>query len=494
MTRRHRIRTARLSVLLLALALGACGTHESPQSLRVDTIIENVTVIDAAEGVRANMDVALHDGKIARVSAHGAHTLPDTVTRIEATGKYLIPGLWDAHVHLTYTEGLDHTTFFPLAIAHGVTSLRDTGGHLDKLAPARAAAKTDPLAPDLYISGPLIDGALRVYAGQSPFNPDISVGAATAADAERIVDELAAAGVDFVKAYEMLSEDAFKALAARADSHGLPVAAHVPLSMTAGDAARAGADDMQHLRNLEFSCASDIATLLAERLDMLAENDADHPGLLRQNIHAAQRPVTIADLQPEACNEIIATLAEHKVFQTPTLTVSRFATHGMYSDETYTASFDYVPEEVGNGWKERHLRYADPSTDEIILQFDDWFQSMLPRLAEAGVPILAGTDAPIVFLTPGASLHQELFLLVEAGLTPLQALEAATSAPATFFGIENETGSIRAGLTADLVLLTADPLEDIRNIAKIEMVIKDGELITRRTLDALLLAPNAQAD
>lgn len=479
----------------LALAVAGACSHAGPlQEPTPDTRIENVTVIDAVGGEQRGMDVAILAGKILTVSAHETQDPATDAARIDGTGKYLIPGLWDAHVHLTYTEGLDHTSFFPLSIAHGVTSLRDTGGHLDKLAPARAAAAAGPLAPDLYVSGPLIDGALRVYAGQTEFNPDISVGADTPEDAVRIVDALADAGVDFIKAYEMLSEDTFNALIARADERGLPVAAHAPLSITAAEAALAGTDDMQHLRNLEFSCVPDAGKLRAERRDMIAENDAPHPAALRRNIHIAQRASTIAALDETSCDDLIALLADNKVSQTPTLTISRIRSHGIYGDEAYRKSFALVPAQIAKGWEERSLRFATPSTDEAVLAYDGWLQSIIPRLAAQDVPIMAGTDAPIGFLTPGASLHQELFLLVQAGLTPMEAIEAATLAPATFFGLQDEMGTIAAGMTADLVLLAANPLDDIRGIAEIEMVLKDGQVIDRAALDALLATNSVDED
>jgi len=479
--------------MILSLSLGslfiACQ-NSVPREERI-TVIENVTVIDAINGARNHMTVLVIDDKIQSVGKASIRVLEaETITRIDGSGKYLIPGLWDAHVHLTYTEGLDHRTFFPLSIAHGVTSLRDIGGHLDKLAEARALSASDGTQPDLYVSGPLIDGAKPVYNGRSRFNPNLAVAAATPAEAEAHVEALAAQGVNFIKAYEMLSPESFRAITAKAKLLGLPVAAHPPLSMTALEAAKAGASDFQHLRNLEFACAKNPEGLHSERLKMLVANEAVDTGKLRSSIHKVQRSKAVANQSEENCDRLIQTLAKNNVFQTPTFTINRFLTKPVFKDKDYRKTFKYMSPNIGTGWEERSTQLLGTKPDAAALAFDAWSLSMIPRLRDAGVPIMAGTDAPIAFLTPGASLHEELVFLVEAGLTPLEALRAATYAPATFFEIEDQIGVIAKGMTADLVLLNANPLESIRNVNAIETVIKNGHILDRKELDKRLYAPS----
>lgn len=475
----------------VAAALTACALHAcSPADVSSTAVsIENITVIDAAKGAQPNMDVLYDGAKIIAVTAHSAGA-NGAGTTIDGTGKYLIPGLWDAHVHLAYTPGLDHTTFFPLSLAHGITSLRDTGGQLELLADARALAKSDPLTPNLFVAGPLVDGPLRVYDGRSASFPNLSVGASTPAEGRAIVDGLAAANVDLIKAYEMLPEDVFKAVVDQADSHGLPVAAHIPLSMTAEEAVAAGAADFQHLRNLEFSCAGIADDLHDERLVMLEENNAPHAGALRSKIHSAQRAKAIYAQDSAACNALITTLAANEVFQTPTLSVTRFFGHQLYAQPRWQETYKLIPPTIGAGWLERSLKLSNRAADADTLAYDAWVQTMVKRLSDAGVRIMAGTDAPIAFLTPGASLHEELAMLVEAGLTPLQALDAATLAPAQFFGLEDQMGLIAPGMQADIVILSANPLDDIRNTLSISAVIKSGEMIDRAALDTFLAMPS----
>lgn len=466
----------------LALAAGCAGPD-------ADIVIENVTIIDAIDGKRAGMDVMIRDGEITAVAAHSGRA-PGAM-KIDGENKFLIPGLWDAHVHLTFTPGLDHETFFPLSLAYGVTSMRDTGGHLAGLASAREMAANDPLTPDLYISGPLIDGSARVYDGRSRFFPDLSVGAETPEDAVRIVNELADAGVHLIKAYEMLPQEVFAATIDAAARRGLPVAAHAPLSMTALDVAHSGANDLQHLRNLEMGCADAGLHLHAERQSLLQENDAPDAGALRSAIHRAQRTRSVNAQDNQNCDALIDALAANGVFQTPTLTVVRFATRRLFKDPAWRETFDLVPPEIGDSWRERSTQLTSNAVSKDALAYDAWAMAMIKRMHDRGVRFMAGTDAPIGFLTPGASLHEELKMLVEAGLSPLDAIEAATLSPAAFFGREAEIGAVQESMIADLVLLNADPLVDISNTTDIHMVFKNGRPLDRRQLDALKQHPSS---
>lgn len=478
-------------IAAFCLCLAGCADEEVDE--RQYVIIENVTAIDAVYGVREQVDVVVADGKIETVEFAAGSKLSRMqragAVTIDATGKYVLPGLWDAHVHLTFTPGVDYRTFFPLSLAHGVTSLRDTGGHLEALAPAIAAAEADDIAPDLYVSGPLLDGPLRVYGGQSPSNPDISIGISSPEEAVRVVDELAAAGVDFLKAYEMLSPEAFRAIVDRAKTHNLRVANHTPLSMSAVDVARAGAGDMQHLRNLEFDCAEDAAGLLAARREMLAAGDEPNPAALRSAIHRSQREAAFEQQSEAACDALVSELAEAGVIQTPTLVVIRFMTNRHFANEAWRETYNLMPSEIAQLWRERSDRLSDLRPDDYWLAFDDWIKGMMVRLNEGGVPIMAGTDAPLAFLTPGASLHAELALLVDAGLSPMDAIAAATHTPALFFGLEKEIGAIYPGMTADLVLLNQNPLDDIRHVGAIDAVVKNGRVLDRAALDKLLALP-----
>lgn len=469
------------AVLASAVMLAACSpTGPAPYSLA----IKNVTVVDSLAGERGPVDVWFDGVLIAAITEAGVQPYR-ALTEVDGSDRFLIPGLWDAHIHLSYATDIDHTVFFPLSLAHGVTSLRDTGGHLELLTEARRLALRDD-TPSLYVAGPLIDGAPKIYDGSNRFLPDMAISISTVDEARSAVRELAEAGADFVKAYELLDPDVFRVVNNEAEALGLPVAAHTPLLMSAADAARAGADDMQHLRNLNFDCASSANELLAERIAMLAKREGKRGSELRSSVQAATRARAIADESVEACDALLSVLAESDTRQTPTLTINTFMTARLFDQQRWRDTFDLLPEPVRERWLADVEGLAERSPSQTQAALAQWSMDMIVRLADAGVPIMAGTDAPIALLTPGVSLHEELAMLVDAGLTPTQALHAATVEPARFFGLDDELGRIEPGYRADAVLLAANPLNNIRNTLSVESVVKAGVLHDRAALDALI--------
>jgi hypothetical protein len=252
------------------------------------------------------------------------------------------------------------------------------------------------------------------------------------------------------------------------------------------EVAASGIHGMEHLRNLELACARDHARLLEERRALLA-NPRGLPGwALRRDIHAAQRQVAFSGEDPERCATVIAALAEHRVFQTPTLTITSGDVARLFGDSAFAATFGYLPHAVASAWCKTATERLQAPPAELAIAHTRWAVSMVPRLAAAGVPIMAGTDTPIGLLTPGFSLHEELRMLVEAGLSARDVLVSATRTPAQFLGLEDELGAIAPGRLADLVLLDADPLADIRNTRRIQAVIRGGALYDRAALDRML--------
>ena len=449
-------------MLLVVTALCAC------QTVPPDTLaLRNVTVIDATDGLRPAQTVLIDGDKIVAVTPAPG---PPTAREIDASGKFLMPGLWDLHVHLTYDDRF--TDEMPgLFLRYGITSVRDTGGLLHKMQPVVDAWRADDaVAPRVYYSGPLLDGSPVVYDGGAV--PEIGIENATVEQALENVEQLHRAGVDFIKIYELTRPDVFDALSTRARELGLPVASHVPLSMTASTAAEY-ADSMEHLRNIELDCANNAATLLAERQKRL-QNPLGMPGIeLRAALHATQRLPAVAQFDQQRCAAVLAAL--RPVIQVPTTRLNTLSLHPAWERPDWPQALADLPAAVQADWR----------------SLPDWFDAdntayatftlqLIRQLRDAGVPIGAGTDTPIGRAIPGYSLHNELALLVAAGLTPLEAIEAATVTPARFFGLQESMGAIAAGMRADLVLLNSNPLLDVRNTRDIAEVVFRGRLLSEQ--------------
>ncbi|MEE4299795.1 MAG: amidohydrolase family protein, partial [Pseudomonadales bacterium] len=415
----------------------------------------------------------IEDDRIVAVR-NASDEIPAGATILDGRGRYLIPGLWDAHVHLTFFPEIDVATFARAALRWGVTSLRDTGIPLERMPGAREVAARLP-APNLYLAGPLIDGRPRVYDGANRFRPAIGVETGTVEESVAMVERVAAAGADLVKAYEMLTPAQFRAVVEAAHARGLIVTAHPPLQLTMEEVIDAGVDEFQHLRNLELACSREADALYEARLRAFAARDAETDGgALRSRIHASQRLRAYATYDERRCDAVIARLAEARVYQTPTLALATFRTLARHEDAAWRAGFDVLGPQAAARWRADAIAQSGVAPTAMQQGLRDFGFMITPRLAAAGVPIVAGTDSPIGFLTPGESLHEELDMLVAAGLTPLEALEAATLTPARLLGVDGEHGSVAAGRIADLVLLDADPLDEIRNTRRIPRVIRAG--------------------
>ena len=444
-------------------------------SLEAGIVIENITLIDAKNGTRTNQTVSIENGVIQSIGSAKLDMEDSQI--IDGEGKYLIPGLWDAHVHLTFIPEIDHETHFKLYLKNGVTSIRDTGAILSKLQPSLNFIEENPnTTPRLFYAGPLIDGADRVYKGMEPGFPNLSIGIDETSNIPGVVDGLLKEGVTFLKSYEMLTRETYLELLKVAGQNGLRVTGHVPLSIDLEEAIEAGLGGMQHVRNMDLACAKDADNLLDDRQVSL-ENEASIAGsALRTHIHSSQRYYAIDNTDDERCLRIIMKLSEYGVFQTPTLTINTFDSRRFYADPKWRETYQELPEAAENNWMQGSLKLANIDVTENAKKFDAWSLSLVNKMHQEGVKIIAGTDTPIGYLTPGYSLHKELELLSEAGLSNMDVLRSATITPAEFFGMENQMGTIEVGKLADLVILDKNPLMSISNTQSIHRVIVKGQI------------------
>ena len=430
---------------LLWLGLAACaGPEQSPPTTLPQVIIEDVTVVDVVEGrLVPHTDVLITGERITGLESH-RHDRPVAAGGrvLDGRGKFLIPGLWDMHAHALWDRGA-MTTFMPLYLSQGVTGVRDMGGTLALLKEARDSIAAGAWYPSVVGPGPIVDGP-------EPVQREISVAVGDSTRARLVVDSLADGGADFIKVYTLLPRAAFLAVLEEAARRHLAVVGHVPADVTPEEAARLGMRSMEHLR------------------------DEIEPFCTRET--------------PDACTPILREFKQHDVWQVPTLHVLRMKS--LLDDSTLGQDprMEFLMPSLRQEW--RSIQASRAGRGEAYfrgkrtrVQDEIWLAGLIFR--DQG-HLLAGTDAGVAFSYPGFSLHDELALLAQAGLSPLDALRAATSAPARFFGTEDSVGSIRPGLRADLVLLDQDPLANIAATKSIEAVVLRGRLFDRPALDSLL--------
>ena len=454
---------------LVLIVLASCQPAPS------GTAITNVAVIDAVNGVRENQTVVFDGDEITAIQGAGAEL--NVVETIDGTGKYLIPGLWDFHVHLTYDDNF--TAAMPgLFLSWGITSVRDTGGLMHAVLPVVEKMRTpDAVAPRVFFAGPLLDGNFVVYDGDG--RPEIGIQNATPDQARENIRNLKEQGVDFIKIYEMVSPATFEAMVETANELDLPIDSHVPLSLRASTAGPS-VDSIEHLRNIEMDCASNSPALHEERIARL-RNPGNLSGAdLRSSLHALQRLPAIANYDQERCDRVLQVL--ESTTQVPTLRLLSMSLAPPWQRDDWDDALSRLPEVAATPWRATtEERRTNPAADADTT-YAEWGLFLTGRAHAAGVPIGAGTDTPIALAIPGYSLHSELEFLVRAGMSPLEALESATVRPAEYFSLQDEMGTIDVGKRADMVLLDADPLDDIRNTRDIVAVVTKGSLLTRDQL------------
>jgi len=439
--------------------------------------ITHVTVINpGTSSVQANRTVVITGDRITSVADTAQLQPPKNARVIDATGQYLIPGLWDMHVHSAFGDWFPggRDIILPLFIANGVTAVRDMGGEVPVLqAWRKEIASGQIIGPRMVISGPMLDGYLPN--GKLRFPSSIPV--TTPADAVAAVDSLKKQGVDFIKVQSAISRDSYVAAAAEAHKQGLPFVGHVPDKIRIREVVAAGQTSIEHLMGIFEGCSTTE--------DKFISGQGNLKLLLTTQDH-------------KRCDSLIKLLAQSRTWQVPTLVWQRGGEFLDQRDLKHQPLDKYVPAY----WRDvTWLRFTnemmpDLLRDPLALRKEYFARNlqMVGAMHHAGVPFMAGTDtAPGVYVMPGFSLHDELANFVEAGFTPMESLQTATSNPAKFLGIEASSGSVEPGKIADLVLLAANPLTDIRNSQKIKRVMAHGRLFDRAALDQILMQVEAAA-
>ncbi|MGC1484010.1 MAG: amidohydrolase family protein [Candidatus Acidiferrum sp.] len=445
--------------------------------------ITHVTLIDAT-GAAPKLDttVFIADEKIATIGPSKSISIPRGTKIVDATGKFLMPGLVDMHAHLTGAgEPTGSREFIlPLLLANGITTVRDMGGDLDSLIALRREIENDQLqAPRIFFAGPYLDGSPPF------FQPSLVVTNSTEATAD--VHSLISHGADFIKVQSNLSREAYFAIADVCRREHVTFVGHVPDRVTAAEASDAGQKSIEHLTGVLRACSNDEPLLI--RKQFAAAPKKATVGQSRDRELAWQREL-LESYSDERAATLIAKFMHNQTWQVPTLILLRNDAYPTpETDPSRDPRRKYIPFQVLANWQEGvKARDKGATTQEFALRARLMQASLriVEKMNAAGVPVMAGTDTTAPFVFPGSSLHEELALLVQAGLTPMQALEAATKLPAAFLGKLQTQGTIEQGKFADLLLLDADPLSDIHNTQRIRSVILRGKLLDKNVLDEIL--------
>ncbi|HZS27481.1 MAG TPA: amidohydrolase family protein [Candidatus Angelobacter sp.] len=439
----------RVLVGLIVFAAGFAIAQNSPSAT---LLIRNVAVIDCAGHTpQRGMSILISDGHIVAMSKASKLKAPANTEILDGDGKFLIPGLWNMHVHLgAYADGKRALADY---LAEGVTGIRDMGSPLDDILRLRNEADQGTISgPHLVVAGPIVQGPL-------PFRMPMFISVRDVTAARQAVKMLKTRGVNFIKVQDAIPHDIYVAVAEESRNEHIPFAGHVPPTVLPEEASNLGQRSIEHLGGrfwgLLIGSSKRESELHAEEIqmyhDILTALDRKEPPS-SANMRAAFTQAIVESYDSQKAAKLVSQFKRNDTWQCPTLVVL----HTLWADgETQYSSEDRL-------WAERLIAKET---------------GLVAMMQKAGVGLLAGTDLPPN--VKGGTIHDELAALVSAGLTPMQALETATRNPAKFLGKLDSTGTIEPGKSADLLLLNANPLDDIRNTRRISAVILQGRVVPR---------------
>lgn len=429
------------------------AVRASPASLA----ITHIALADGTDApLQRDITVLVRGTRIVAVGPSAATSVPGDARVIDGSGLYLIPGLWDMHVHLTVAGRMS----VPLFPVNGVTGVRDMGGDLATIDSYRAEiARGTLLGPRIYRAGPFLDGQKKTALYRVTLR--------SADDGRHAVDSLKQLGVDFIKVHNRVPREAYFAVLAEARKLNLPVAGHLPRGISPSEAALAGQASIEHTESL------------LEGVHFADSNSQRHTS--REDF---------ALLSGDAADSLFAVFKRSGTAIDPTLVEYNVFAHIGDVLVTRDSRLQYTSPELRAYWN----RFFPPDTAETIAatagrrEYFRRFMGLVYAMHNAGVPILTGTDVGASYIYPGFSLHDELALLVEAGVPPADVLKAATSGAARFLGVSDSVGTVQAGKLADLVIIDGDPLVDIRSTRSIRTVIVNGRVLDAAERQRVLAA------
>ncbi|MBL8554564.1 MAG: amidohydrolase family protein [Phenylobacterium sp.] len=466
---------------VVSAAAALAWTAPAPAAQPVDLLIRHASVIDVHTGkIAREQVVAIRGGDIVSVGPDSGAKAFAARQTVDATGRFVMPGLWDMHVHFGGGPELiqENRDLLPLYLAHGITSIRDCAGDLaDDVLAWRDEIRSGALpGPTLYTSGPKLEGYKPIWKGV------LEVG--TEAEVDAALDRLQGLKVDFVKITDnTLKPELFLYAVRQATKRGLRTSAHIPAAVTVEQASEAGLTSIEHMSYALRPGSPQEAALAA---DVAAGRIAPAEATAR----------TLAAFDPAVARAAYRGFAAKGTMITPTLNGSKATAYLDQDDHRHDAYLAYIGPGLKKTYEWRVERAAKDDAAAIARRHRTYEKAadLLPLLRDAGMTIIAGTDAGFLnsFNYPGIGLHDEMAIFVAHGLTPLQTLQAATLAGPKYFGVSDRYGAVAAGKAADILILDRNPVQDISATRTVRGVVLRGRYFDRAALDAMLAEARAK--
>ncbi|MBL7153033.1 MAG: amidohydrolase family protein [Phycisphaerae bacterium] len=472
------MKNALLFLLVCLLPLEVSGRQEA-SSGQTALVFTHVTVIDATGApAKPDMMVVIKGGRIAAISITAKLDVPENAHVVDATGKFLIPGLWDMHIH----PGLGKN-YLALFTANGVTGVRVMRGEPVDHKWRQEISAGKLTGPRMVIASPFIDGPAPLFSG--------SIIVSNEDEGRQAVRKVKKEGADLVKVFNDIPPDAYFAIADEAKKQGIPFAGHVPYLVSAAEASDAGQQSIEHCYFVLLACSSRSEEELKKELK---ETLVTRPGSLP---HVRARVKQLADItySGKKTAELFARFIKNNTWVCPTLMLYLSLSFRDEEDLANDPRLKYMPLSAKDSWKnDVYVAWATGEGRADYKKLCEKHLAIVGAMRRAGVGLLAGTDTTgVAYCFPGFGLHDELALFVQAGLSPMEALQTATYNAAKCLGKLDSMGTVERGKIADLVLLDADPLQDIRNTQKIAAVVVGGKIFQRAALQKMLARVEATA-
>ena len=440
---------------------------------QVDVLIQHANVIDVNTGeVSGEMSIGIRNDSIVYLG-NGNSNFSASQT-IDATGKYVIPGLWDMHVHFRGGDELigENRNLLPLFVANGITGVREAGGDMTtEIFKWRAEMENGSLiGPMIYTSGPKLDGPRATWAGSIPV--------VTKEDAVIAIDSLEQMNVDFIKLYDSrVTREAYIWILEEAERRGIRTSGHMPFTVMLEEAVTAGLGSVEHLYYILKGSSTE-------------EQQVTDDNINRKASFWGSMTTLMDSYSEEQAQKAFKMLVDNDTYVTPTMHIGNTLSYLDRDDHSNDEYLNYIGEGIIETYQGR-IRSAARASEEFIAmrhRLNTAFKNLVPKMSAAGVSLLAGSDsgASNSYTYQGISLHQELAALVDAGLSPIEALKAATINGAKFLRVEDFYGTLAVGKSGDVLVLDANPLEDITNTQKINTLVMKSKTYSSADLKAML--------